>query len=47
MNFGALTNLPFEVSPEMLRDGLLAANELGMSVAGQVGDAAYRRLQAG
>ena len=47
LNFGALSNLPFDVTPESLRDALLAANDLGINVAQQVGDEAYRRLQAG
>ena len=46
MNFGALTNLPFDVNSTMLRDAVLSANELGLSVAGTSGDEAYRRLQA-
>ena len=47
LNFGALSNLPFDVTPESLRDALLSANDLGINVAQQVGDEAYRRLQAG
>ena len=46
MNFGALTNLPFDVNASTLRDALLSANELGLNVAGTSGDEAYRRLQA-
>ena len=46
MNFGALTNLPFDVTATTLRDALLSANELGLKVAGTSGDEAYRRLQA-
>jgi len=47
LNFGALSNLPFDVTPESLRDALLSANDLGINVVQQVGDEAYRRLQAG
>ena len=46
LNFGALSNLPFDVSPESLRDALLSANDLGINIAKQAGDEAYRRLQA-
>ena len=46
LNFGALSNLPFDVSPESLRDALLSANDLGINIAQQAGDEAYRRLQA-
>ena len=45
LNFGALTNLPFDVSATNLRDALLSANDLGASVAQEFGDEAYRRLQ--
>ena len=46
LNSGSLSNLPFDVTPESLRDALLSANDLGVSIAQQVGDEAYRRLQA-
>ena len=47
LDSGSLSNLPFDVTPESLRDALLSANDLGINVAQQVGDEAYRRLQAG
>ena len=45
LSFGTLTNLPFEVSADFLRESILAANELGERVASDKGDEAYRRLQ--
>ena len=46
LNSGSLSNLPFVVSAEKLRDALLSANDLGINIAQQAGDEAYRRLQA-
>ena len=46
LNSGSLSNLPFEVSAEKLRDALLSANDLGINIARQAGDEAYRRIQA-
>ena len=40
-------HMPMPVTADSLRDAMLKANELGMSVAGDVGDTAYRRLQTG
>ena len=44
--FPPLQNLPFSPTLEQVRSGILTASELGMSVAKDVGDDAYRRLQA-
>jgi glycerol dehydrogenase len=38
-------HMPMPVTADSLRDAMLKANELGMSVAADVGDTAYRRLQ--
>lgn len=40
-------HMPMPVTADSLRDAMLKANELGMSVAADVGDTAYRRLQTG
>ncbi len=40
-------NMPFDVDASMLRRALLEVQEIGESVASEVGDTAYRRLQDG
>lgn len=40
-------NMPFEVTPELLRRAVTDAHHLGVEVAATAGDAAYRKLQAG
>ena len=40
-----ITNLPFEVSADMVYDAILAADEIGLAVSESVGDKAYRRVQ--
>ena len=45
--FQALGNLPFPVDAKKVLAALLAADELGQTVAAAEGDAAYRRLQNG
>ncbi len=42
--FAPIHNLPFAVDADVVKAGLLAADELGRTVADEVGDAAYRRL---
>ena len=44
--FAPLANFPFEVTPQMLREAMIAADTLGADVSDTSGDAAYRRLQA-
>ena len=39
-------NMPMPVTRDSVRDAIFKANELGLAIAGEVGDAAYRRLQA-
>ena len=39
-------NMPFEVTPELLRRATIDAHHLGVEVATTAGDAAYRELQA-
>ena len=46
MTFQPLANFEFEATPERVKDAMLAADTVGQTVAGEVGDAAYRRLQA-
>lgn len=41
-----ITNLPFEVSSDMVFEAILAADELGAAVVDEVGDSAYRRVQS-
>jgi glycerol dehydrogenase len=45
--FPFVENMPFEVTPERLRRAAIDAHHLGVEVAAEVGDAAYRKLQAG
>jgi len=40
-----ISNLPFEVSADMVYDAVLAADDIGSAVSETVGDKAYRRLQ--
>lgn len=44
MGFPFIGNMMGKIDAESLRAGLLGAHELGMSVAGKLGDATYRRL---
>lgn len=44
--FPFIGNMPMKIDAAVLRDGLLRAHELGVSVREQAGDAAYRRLHA-
>ena len=44
--FPLIHNMPFEVTADVVRRAILEAHELGVSVAANVGDEAYRRLQA-
>ncbi len=46
MEFAPIHNLPFDVQPEAVMNGILDADTLGREVAGRVGDAAYRRLRS-
>ena len=46
MEFAPIHNLPFDVLPEAVMNGILDADTLGREVAGRVGDAAYRRLRS-
>ena len=39
-------NMPMVVTPDLIRESILSAHELGEVVAKDIGDAAYRRLQA-
>ena len=45
MGFDPIHNLPFDVTVETVTQAMLDADELGRSVAADVGDEAYRRLQ--
>lgn len=45
LTFAPLENLPFQVDADMLKSAVLRGDALGMQIAGEVGDAAYRRLQ--
>jgi glycerol dehydrogenase len=40
-------NMPFDVDASMLRRAMLEVQEIGASIASEVGDTAYRRLQDG
>ncbi len=44
-SFAPFANLPFEVTLDKIRSGMLDADELGRAVAASVGAAAYRKLQ--
>lgn len=44
-SFAPFANLPFEVTPDKIRSGMLEGDALGRTVVASVGDAAYRRLQ--
>ena len=46
MAFAPIHNLPFTVSAETVKAGVLAADALGTQVASELGDAAYRRVQS-
>ena len=46
MSFAPLSNLPFTVTPERVKEALLRAHTAGLAVAQRVGDTAYRRVQA-
>jgi glycerol dehydrogenase len=45
MALGIMHNMPMTVTPELIRSSMLSAHELGVVVAKEVGDEAYRRLQ--
>ena len=45
-SFPYVQNMPFEVTPELLRRAAIDAHHLGVEVAATAGDAAYRELQA-
>ncbi|NKB99137.1 MAG: hypothetical protein GKR90_11685 [Pseudomonadales bacterium] len=45
MGFVAFGNLPFAVTSEKVKSGLLAGDELGQSVFAESGDGAYRALR--
>ncbi len=45
-SFPYVQNMPFEVTPELLRRATIDAHHLGVEVAATAGDAAYRELQA-
>jgi len=44
--FAAFRNLPFKVTPEKIKAGLIRADELGQIVTRETGDDAYRALHA-
>jgi glycerol dehydrogenase len=44
MEFPFIQNMPLDVTPELLRDSIEKAHELGVSVASTEGDSAYRKL---
>lgn len=44
MGFAPIHNLPFKVTPEIVRKGLLSAHQLGLQVSDTRGDSAYRAL---
>lgn len=46
LSFEPIHNLPFEVTAETVRQGMLRADALGRSVVAQDSDQAYRRLQS-
>ena len=46
VQFPLMHNMPFEVTPAVVRDGIIAAHELGAATARKEGDEAYRRLQS-
>lgn len=46
MAFAPLANLPFTVAPQMVRDALHAADDLGEALIANSGDAVYRALHA-
>jgi glycerol dehydrogenase len=46
LGFPFIGNMMVRIDAESLRSGLLGAHELGLSVSGRLGDAAYRRLHA-
>lgn len=45
MKLGIMHNMPMTVTPELIRSSILSAHELGVVVAKEMGDEAYRRLQ--
>jgi glycerol dehydrogenase len=45
--FPFIGNMPMKIDAAVLRDGLLRAHELGVSVCDHAGDVAYRRLHPG
>jgi glycerol dehydrogenase len=45
MDFPFLSNMPFEVAPEGLRQAILSAHELGLGIERQSGQDAWRRLR--
>ncbi len=45
--FAPIHNLPFEVTAERVRQGILQADFLGREVAQKLGDMAYQRVQSG
>jgi glycerol dehydrogenase len=47
MGFPFIGNMPIPMSAMVLREGLLAAHELGLAVGQAAGDAPYRRLHGG
>ena len=46
MGASIMNNMPMVVTPDLIRESILSAHELGEVVAKDIGDAAYRRLQA-
>jgi glycerol dehydrogenase len=47
LGFPFIGNMPMPLDAAVLRQGLLAAHDLGLGVSEQAGDAAYRRLHGG
>ena len=46
MGASIMHNMPMVVTPELIRESILSAHELGEVVAKDIGDEAYRRLQS-
>jgi hypothetical protein len=44
MGFPFIANMPQPVTPELVRASVRDAHDLGLSVAADAGDEAYRRL---
>lgn len=47
MAWPTVHNMPMDVTPELILSSILAAHELGLTVAQSNGDDSYRRLQSG